>query len=283
MKIRVPPRGVFEIDNLSLTERRSKANLYPTAYPFSKSGLDDSPSPIAFCTLAGYAAAVTTLQDLRALGGSRPTPSAGFTVGVSSGNAADTALGTGARTVEVDAIDTDGVPRTIPLALAGQTKVSDTLYVGKIIRIVDVRIMTFGTGLANAGIVYVYDASDTVTAGVPQTAGKIFDSIPVGENQCRNGYLYVPKGCKAMVYAVRAGFNDQGVASRAANVSMSVRSADGSVRQTPIIGQIVNSGPVSVTPDFPFVLDEKSELTLRAVASASSTLAAFVDVVLYHK
>ena len=273
----------IDLNGLPIIERRGMRNLYPTAFPFDRSGYLGTPSPVAVVTLQGRATGVTSAVDCWPQAIVRTFPTAGFTVGVSSSNTADTKLGTGARSVEVDIIDTDGAAHTIVLDLAGQTRVLDTLYVGKILRINDVRITAFGSGHANAGDVYVYDGSDTPSGGVPPTATKIFQKILATENQCRGAFYRVPKGCEMVVTNVRAGFDDNTVASRAGNVNMIMRDPNGVLYSVPLVGQIDNARPVEVEPDFPLIVPENWDFTVRVAASASSTLTVFVDAVIYHK
>jgi hypothetical protein len=270
------------IDGLPFIERIAKPILYSTAYPFR-----DAKSPVVFGTHFGRNGAVTTEADAWPQGGLRTFPSAGFTIGVSSSSAVDTAAGTGARTIEIDYLDTSYALKTISLSLAGQTKVTATVDVSSVLRINGVRVTSFGSGGTNAGTVYVYDASDTLTAGVPQTATKIFNTIPVGGNICKSAFFSVPAGCRMLILSARAGFDDATVTSRAAVVSMYVSYLLNGGRLSsvvPIVGQIGESGgPANVRPEFPMLLEEKSDFSARVSASASSPIAVFFDFILYHK
>lgn len=275
----------IDLNGLSLVERRSIKNLYPTAYPFDRCGYLESPSPVAAVTIQGRAGGVTSTVDCWPAAIVRTFPTAGFTVGISSSSANDTATGpgTGANVVEVDIVDTDGAAHTLTMNLAGQTRVLDTLYVNKAIRINDVRIKTFGTGAANAGDIYAYDGSDAPVNGVPPTATKIFQKILAGENQCRGAFYRVPKGCEAMITQVRAGFDDNSVASRAGNVLMIFRNPAGALFSIPIVGQISNNGPELIKPDFPIIVPEGWDVTARVAASASSSMVVSADAIIYHK
>lgn len=275
----------IDLNGLSIAERRAIQNIYPTAFPFDRSGYLGSPSPVAVATIQGRATGVTSAVDCWPASIVRTFPTSGFTVGVSSSSASDTATGpgTGANVVEIDVVDTDGLAHTITLNLAGQTRVLDTAYVSKIIRINDVRIKTFGTGHANAGDIYVYDGSDTPVAGVPPTATKIFQKILASENQCRGAFYRVPKGCEMVITQVRGGFDDLSVASRAGNISMILRDPDGVLYAVPIAGQIDNSRPVEVKPDYPLIVPENWDLTIRVAASASSSIVVFADAIIYQK
>lgn len=144
------------IDGVPLSQALGKPNLYPTAYPFSvcKQG---GPGRVAFVTINGQNPAVTTLADIADANNVRTLPTAAFTVAVSSGNANDTLAGTGAQKVEVDVLDTSYRLYPLTLELNGQTKVADTVLEATALRINDIRIVQWGTGLQNVGVIYVYD------------------------------------------------------------------------------------------------------------------------------
>jgi hypothetical protein len=271
--------GQLEIDY-------SKSNLYPTAFPFDRCN-KGNPGALAYVSIHGYNNTVTTAADLWPLNIVRTLPTTGFTVGISSANANDTIAGTGARTVEIDILDTSYIPHTITLELNGQTKVVDTNYVGTALRINDMRIASYGTGLANAGIIYGYDSSDTVTGGVPQTSTLIFSYITAGANTCRCGFYTVPAGCKLQTQQIRGGFNDSVTTTRAAVVSFKYifNTASGRVATYfPLVGQINNGAPsFRIDPDFKVVLDEKTDIVLQATASASSVVTAYLDAILFYK
>ena len=122
----------------------------------------------------------------------RTLPTTGITIGVSSADAKDTAAGVGARTVKLGLLDDDYVLHYETLTLAGTTEVNTTRT--DIIRVLSAEVLTVGSEGDNAGIIYIYDGSDTVTAGVPQTATKIFGRISAGDNQMLIGMFTVPAG-----------------------------------------------------------------------------------------
>jgi hypothetical protein len=274
------------VGNKPLGQLQSKANIYATSFPFDRcsGGL---PGSVAFVAIHGNISGVTTKSDIWPQNIVRTLPTAAFTIGVSSSSANDTGAGTGAQTVEIDLLDDAYIPHTITLTLNGQTKVVDTNYVGHAFRINDIRIKTFGTGLSNVGDIYVYDSSDTVTAGVPQTATKIFHRISAAANVARGAFYTVPAGCKMQTQQFRGGFNDTVTTSRAANLTIQFQDlVTGSLigKNFPIIGQINSSqSTVSVLPDFPVVFDEKTDISLQVVASASSAVTAYLDAVIFYK
>lgn len=283
MFVRQPKHQDFLVGNTPAAERAGMANLYPTAFPFDRAN-HGKPTSMPCVALHGSAAGVTSQVDLWSGAITRTLPAAGFTVGVSSSSASDTAAGTGARTIEVDIIDTSYIPHTLTLTLSGQTKVSDTSYVGTAFRINDIRVITTGSGLANAGDLYVYDASDTVTAGVPQTSTKIFHKVLTGENVGRGLFYTVPAGCQMQLTHFRGGFNDLVNTNRSALLEVAIIALSGIKTTLPIAGQLQDgSGPHSVIPDFPIIVDEKSTVTVKVSASASATVMGFLDAVIFVK
>lgn len=275
------------LNGVQMRDVMQRANLYPTAFPFDR-GTKNSPTSCVPVTLHGQASGVTTAQDCWPLAQSKTFPTAGFTLAVSSGSADDVKTsGTGAWTVEVDILDTSYVPHTLAIDLNGQTKVSDTLYVGTCFRVNDIRVTNVGTGLKNAGIIYAYDNSDTVTSGVPQTATKIFSAVAVGDNFSRCASYTIPLGCEAQISKARVGFNEISVASRA-NISLLRRSELVGTKRiatdVPIGGQVTNSsGAIVADLDNMIIVKEKTDVTVIVAASAASTPFVFVDAVLYVK
>jgi hypothetical protein len=287
MFIRAPETLDKLLNGVAYRDVVSRANLYPTAFPFNK-GIKNSPASCVPVTLHGQAAGVTSEVDLWPQNANRTFPTSAFTLAVSSGSTDDVKTsGTGAWTVEVDVLDTAYAAHTITLNLNGRTKVSDTLYVAGLLRVNDIRVTDVGTGLKNAGVIYAYDASDTVTNGVPQTATKIFGMISVGDNIARGAFYTVPAGCEMQIDKIRGGFNETSVASRSGIMVLRQHRLVGTKRiafDMPIAGQITNStGAIQIDLTNRLVVPEKTDITIRATASAASTIFIFADATLYTK
>lgn len=286
MFIRVRKEPVDLIGNEAYSDVLARTNLYPTAYPFKSASLGN-PYPIAFVAIHGVAPTVTTLTDLWGQNIVRTYPTVGFTIGVSSSAVADTdQTGTGAWKVEVDMLDLDYVPFTLTFNLNGQNKVVDITQVGRAFRINDIRVIEVGTGLKNAGDIYVYDSSDTVTIGVPQTATKIFHKALAGDPVGRGAFYTVPKGCKLQTQQVRAGITDATSANRYGSIKLNTQSPVGGKlvpKSFPITGQIDSSiGLIEVNPDFPLVFPEKTDITMQAECSGSAVVAVYIDAILFY-
>jgi hypothetical protein len=265
----------------------NRPELYPTAYPFkvcNKGGV----GKVAFVSINGQNPAVAaSLVDVADANVNRVYPTAAFTVAVSSASATDTAAGTGAQAVEVDVLDTNYNLYTLSFELAGQTKVADIVLGANALRINDIRITRWGTGLANVGVVYVYDSSDTVTGGVPQTPAKIFGRVLVGANVSRGAFYTVPAGCKLQLERIRAGVNDNTTTARAGSLAIKTFMPIGG-RLIPssifVSGQINNTAPpIACEPAYPLVFDEKTDIVFQAQMSAASVITLCADAVLFYK
>lgn len=285
MYIRAQSNNDLLIDGIPILQY-NKPELYPSAYPFNQCS-QGRPGKIAFVSINGKNNAVSTLADVAEANNVRTYPTAAFTVAVSSANAADTAAGTGAQAVEVDVLDTEYRLYTLSFELTGQTKVTDVALGANALRINDIRITRWGTGAANAGVIYVYDDSDTVTSGVPQTATKIFGRINAGENMSRGAFYTVPAGCKLQLGRIRAGVNDNTTTARAGSLWLKTVALVGGRRiasSIAISGQIYNTAqPINCDPQFPVVFDEKTDIVFQAQMSAAAVITVDADSILFYK
>lgn len=147
-------------------------------------------------TIIGRNTALSTIADIWPRGttynGNHTLQAqAGITLAVSSISANDAAAGTGARTIMVLAVCTDGLEHFIPFTLNGTAKVTDTsglLVVG----VNSAWVVTAGSGNANAGKIYIYDSTDTDTSGENITIAKRLAIIDTGDNWARCGFYTVP-------------------------------------------------------------------------------------------
>lgn len=289
MIIKAPRNSGLLLGGKTQGLRFNQTNLYPTAFPFREAN-NGAPSAVAFLKLIGKNAAVTTISDLWTLSGTllRTNPTVGFTLAVSSASAADTAAGTGARIVEVDGIEaTTFEAKTVTLTLAGQTKVTDGSGIS-FIRINDVRVISVGTGLANAGIIYAYDnAVATVTAGVPQTATVIYGTVAIGDNQTRQSMYLIPAGYQAQISAYGIGIEDGTTTARPVTGQLNYGKAvtGGNVSLVDFLpGSAGDSLNMRDFAEFPLVIDEKQDISIRAISSAAAAVVVgWADMVLFPK
>lgn len=118
---------------------------------------------------------------------------AAYALDVSSSSTADAAAGTGARTIEIYGLDKDWNPLSETVTLNGQTKVTTTK---KFRRVFELIVQTAGTGLVNAGDIYVVKTGTggTYTGGVPGTLTSGCIKAIVGDNFGVSGLYTVPAG-----------------------------------------------------------------------------------------
>jgi len=119
---------------------------------------------------------------------------------ISAASANDTSAGTGARTVLVCGINGNYEPISETVTLNGQTAV---LTVNTYLAVTGMEVLTAGSGLKNAGIIYAADDGATVTSGVPATL--ILCTIPVGGNISFSGNTITPIGSKYRLKCITVG------------------------------------------------------------------------------
>ena len=193
---------------------------------------------------------------------------AAYALDFSSSNASDAAAGTGARTIEVYGLDKDWNPQQEVITLNGQTKGTSTKT---FLRVFGLIVQTAGSGLANAGDIYIYKTGTggTITAGVPGTLTGVALKALVGDNLAFSGLFTVPAGKKYIL-------SDLTVSARAQAGTLIVKHAK------PATGQILFSElklefgagglyDLIIGGDLtPFVLNEKEDIYFTAICAAAS-------------
>ena len=107
---------------------------------------------------------------------------------LASTSTADTSDGTGARTVLVSGIDSDGDAATAVATLNGQTGVD----LGTWAAIRSLQVLTAGNGGVNAGTLWVA-TSNSFTAGAPNASNHL-NAMEVGTNVSATALMVVPLG-----------------------------------------------------------------------------------------
>lgn len=122
----------------------------------------------------------TTYEDVNDVGGTYPLLAAPAACHVASSSAADTAAGTGARTVRIEGLDAAGAELTVDVALNGTTPVA----LGTFSHVWRVTCATFGSGALNAG-----DVTVSITAGAVALVRAV-----AGQGMSQNTVYRVPAG-----------------------------------------------------------------------------------------
>jgi len=192
---------------------------------------------------------------------------------ITSADANDAAAGTGARTVTLYGLDGryDQVNETV--TLTGQTIVSTTQTFLRVFRIV---VNTAGSGGVNAGIIYAF--TGTETAGVPDDLTLSYAQITAGENQTLMAVYTVPNDKKALFRSIFIA----GEATQVVTARVVARPLGGVFNTKDKF--LIESGNTIIQHPVPVLFDEKTDIELRGVVSASTTpMAAGFDIVLMPK
>lgn len=186
-------------------------------------------------------------------------PAAALQMTVSSSNANDTALGTGARTVVVQGLDANYNEVSETVTLNGQTAVTMT---ASLLRVNYAYVLTAGSGNGAAGDIYI--GTGVVTAGVPATT---YDVIKFDYNTTITGSWTVPAGHTA--YVSQGLFSSgQSGGSNQVQGRLLTRGTD-NIRRTAAVTSI-NNGVADYVFEYPIVIQEKTTVEATAIGSSSN-------------
>lgn len=221
-------------------------------------------------TVSGYNSDVDTAWEMITPIGDLSFPATALQMTVSSSSASDTAAGTGARTVLITGLDANYAVITDTVTMNGQTAVTTTK---SFLRINNMLVTTAGTGLANAGTIYI--GSGVVTAGVPAT---IYNVIAVGYNNTTSSQYTVPAGYTGYLVIARIGLaQDTGTSLITARTRFV--GTNGIAITGPLI---VTNNNISTQPfPYPLSIAEKTRIQGEAIGGAANNEAAgFFEIVL---
>lgn len=212
-----------------------------------------------------------SLETVWAQGGLYSYLSAASVLKVSSSSLDDTALGTGARRVELYGLDADYNEISEVVQLAGQTAIDTSNSFLRINRMV---VRSAGSGGQNAGVIYA--GTGTISSGVP--ANK-YATIAVGDNQTLMALWTVPAGYTAYllqkdITAATAQNN------KYATISLVAR-PEGEVFQVKD-KHVLDNGVLHQEYSVPIEFLEKTDIEVRCVgdsASADISVSAGLDII----
>ena len=221
-------------------------------------------------TIAGYNSNVDTSWAMITPVGTLTYPAAALQMTVSSADANDTSAGTGARTVLITGLDANYAVITETVTMNGQTAVTTT---NSFLRINSMLVATAGTGLANAGIIYI--GSGVVTAGVPAT---VYNVIAAGFNNTTSSQYTIPAGYTGYLTVARIG-----LAQDAGTTLITARTrfvgTSGIATTGPFI--VTNNNTSTINFPYPIAIPEKTRIQGEAIGGAVDNEAAgFFEVVL---
>jgi hypothetical protein len=221
-------------------------------------------------TVSGYNSDVDTAWEMITPIGDLSFPAAALQMTVSSSSASDTAAGTGARTVLISGLDANYAVITETVTLNGQTAVTTT---NSFLRINNMLVTTAGTGLANAGIIYI--GSGAVTSGVPAV---IYNVIAVGYNNATSSQYTIPAGYTGYLVIARIS-----LAQDTGTSLITARTRFVGTNGIPITGPLVVANNNISTQPFPYPLSiaEKTRIQGEAIGGAANNEAAgFFELIL---
>ena len=221
-------------------------------------------------TIAGYNSDVDTAWEMITPVGDLSYPAAALQMTVSSSSANDTSAGTGARTVLINGLDANYAVISEAVTLNGQTAVTTT---NSFLRINSMLVATAGTGLANAGIIYI--GTGTVTSGVPAT---IYNVISAGFNNTTSSQYTVPAGYTGYLTVARIGLAQDTGTSLITGRTRFV-GTNGIALTGPVI--VTNNGISTIDFPYPIAVAEKTRIQGEAIGGAANNEAAgFFELVL---
>jgi hypothetical protein len=224
----------------------------------------------------------TSLVDAWAQNTVKTLPTTAVLFGYSSSAAADAAAGTGARTIRVTLIDGSGNLVTEDVTLNGQTKVNSSFLT--CLRVLDMEVLTAGSGGVSAGDIYAYDATDTVTAGVPQTATKIFGKITTGQTESMGGHYTIPKGYIGKIEQFTGCYPDITATAKYGYVDLQYKPYLGTLwKRYAVLGVGAGAGAISYSEKIPENIPELTDLRIQYRQSAACEVFAIAEITLAVK
>ena len=195
-------------------------------------------------------------EDVWDGGGLYSWPTAARLHDIASDDIADTAAGTGARTIRIYGLDANYDETMADVVLNGTTDVETSVA---FLRIYRMKVLTAGSGGANAGNI-------TATAQVDSTVSA---QISIGNNQTLMALYTVPNGYRALMVSFYVSALKQ--TSGAAELTIWQRDYGG-VFQLKHVQAIHTQGMTSYRHEYsmPRELEEKTDIICRAGATANN-------------
>lgn len=200
-------------------------------------------------------------EDIWYQGGTMTYPAAALQMTVSSDSANDTSAGTGARTVLISGVNSAYEAISETVTLNGTTAVTTT---NSFLRINKMAVETVGTGLTNAGTVYI--GTGVVAGGIPAT---IYNTIPTGSNNSLSFSYTIPAGYTGYLLYSRLTV---GQASGTTGTTARLIVTDGVTNNISMITAVanINNGTVPYQPPAPVRIPEKSRISATAIGAANN-------------
>lgn len=203
------------------------------------------------------------------------TNTAGF-IGVSSSSANDDGApaGTGAQTLTIFGLDIYFKTQEEQITLNGQTTVLTTK---RFRRVMGARVDTAGSGLTNAGDIYVYPAdSVTLALGVPNATTNMLVKVPAGEGQAQTGIWTIPSNVQNTYYKIKS--LEIGARGGAGVIHVQVRPLSGAdsteVKRSEVIADFFTVGPTKLDLSHIPAIVGPADIELRALSAGATLMTA---------
>ena len=225
----------------------------------------------------GYNGAVgATAEHIWFQGGAYTWSPAASTLSITSSSTDDDGdpVGTGALTVTVEGLDANYNEISETVTMNGTTVVNTTAL---FLRTHRMFVVTAGTGLTNAGVIYAADTGDTYTTpGVPNTATGIRSTIGAGEGQTLQAFYTIPAGHTGYMLNITGSSAD---GTNSSIVTLRKRELGGAFRTQNKF--ITFKGTYPLDFEVPLEYTEKTDIEVIATGNASPTdVAVTFDLIL---
>jgi hypothetical protein len=221
------------------------------------------------------ASSISDIWPGAAIQGVRNLPTSVFQIAVASDSAQDILTsGSGAWTVQIIYLDANYASQTLSVNLNGQTAVATGINA---LRIQSAQVIATGSGGVNAGNIYVYDATSSLSGGVPQTATKLYAQIAIGYNTDGLGMYTVPAGYQAQILHVISDVTTGTATAYNARVRVGAAYYSGTLgggsllpfQYAVIAGPSTTAPPCDLRSYLPDTLPAGSEIRFQASSTAS--------------
>lgn len=190
-------------------------------------------------------------------------------VDVISSSTADAAAGTGARKVLVVGLDGSYVFQTEEITMNGQTAV---VSAKDWLRVFAVEVSVCGTGLVNAGDIYIYKTGTggTITGGVPGTLTSAWVKVLAGYGYGSSGMYTVPAGGKVRLEKLIIGGRTQMGELQIYSQKLADTADNGLHCEGMYALGNTCLETVTFPDDDPYWWDEKTDIFFRALSSTAA-------------
>jgi len=248
---------------LTATENRQ------VGFPYSMLAAAGAINGVSIVKKFGFNLSVTSQATIWDEGGLYVYPASATVMQAASTDVDDTALGTGARTIRIVGLDENWLDSYEDVALNGQTPVATTK---QFIRVFRANVLSSGASGGSEGNIYI--GTGTFTAGVPVNK---YARITDGNNQTLMAIYSVPADKVAFISDYYSNSGKSGEVT----VDSFVRSFGGVFQ---------NKRKVSIFEStfyfpnrFPFYLEPKTDVEVRAASSVGTPISAGFDMMLVDK